>query len=81
MNQLIAEWREHTMAKIRPKLVIPDFTNRGETGIAVEHAHYLAVCFGEEGFVPRRGNEGYTVDVGHESSWKIDVKRGFFSKQ
>ena len=46
------------MVLVRSVDVIPDFTNRAQTGISVEHAHFVASSIRDKGFqkrVPPRG--------------------------
>jgi len=43
--------------------VIPDFSNRGHTGLSVEHVHYLAKSFMEKGFQKRVDNKGHDIPV------------------
>lgn len=63
LNDLIGKWREPGLHKIPPRLVIPDFSNRGHTGLSVEHVHYLASRFKEQGFKRRVGNTGHDIPV------------------
>eukprot|EP00434_Breviolum_minutum_P036214 symbB.v1.2.032082.t1/scaffold3800.1/size50142/3 len=62
LNDLISKWRDG-VAKVAPRKVIPDFSNRGHTGLSVEHVHYLATSFKEKGFQKRQGNEGHDIPV------------------
>jgi hypothetical protein len=63
LNRLITEYREPEMATIAPRRVVPDFSNRGHTGLSIEHVHYLAKSFRQKGFIKRRGNEGHDIPV------------------
>ena len=63
LNDLISKWRLPGVAKVPPRKVIPDFSNRGHTGLSVEHVHYLATSFKEKGFQKRQGNEGHDIPV------------------
>lgn len=63
LNDLIAKWRMPGVIKVAPRKVIPDFSNRGHTGLSVEHVHYLATSFKEKGFQKRKGNEGHDIPV------------------
>eukprot|EP00439_Symbiodinium_sp_Y106_P013526 s7166_g1.t4 len=63
LNDLIAKWRVPGVIKVAPRKVIPDFSNRGHTGLSVEHVHYLATSFKEKGFQKRKGNEGHDIPV------------------
>ena len=49
LNDLISKWRLPGVSKVPPRKVIPDFSNRGHTGLSVEHVHYLATSFKEKG--------------------------------
>jgi len=63
LNNLVSEWREPGMTIVPPRLVVPDFSNRGHTGLSVEHVHYLATSFRDKGFQPRKGNQGHDIPV------------------
>ncbi|CAJ1423020.1 unnamed protein product, partial [Effrenium voratum] len=63
LNDLISKWRVPGVAKVAPRKVIPDFSNRGHTGLSVEHVHYLATSFKEKGFQKRNGNDGHDIPV------------------
>lgn len=63
LNDLISKHRIPGMHRIPPKDVIPDFSNRGHTGLSVEHVHYLAKSFKERGFIKRVGNAGHDIPV------------------
>jgi len=63
LNRIISEWREPELMNIPPAKVIPDFSNRGQTGLSVEHVHYLAGKFKEQGFQVRQGNKGHDIPV------------------
>lgn len=63
LNQLISDHRLPGMQKVPPRKVIPDFSNRGHTGLSVEHVHYLATSFKEKGFQKRVGNSGHDIPV------------------
>lgn len=52
MCKLIRTWREPGAQLIQPKFVIPDTTNRENTGLCVEHVHYIAHRMKSEGFQP-----------------------------
>merc|ERR1719379_784526 len=60
---MIEKWREPDMLQVKPRQVIPDFTNRAQTGISVEHAHFVATSMVDEGFQERVGSEGHDVPV------------------
>jgi hypothetical protein len=63
LNDLISKYREPGMKKIPPRSVIPDYSNRGHTGLSVEHVHYLAQSFQKKGFIKRDGNQGHDIPV------------------
>jgi len=63
LNRLINTYRQPGMQAIPPRLVIPDYSNRGHTGLSVEHVHYLATRFLEKGFQKRTGNTGHDIPV------------------
>ena len=56
-NKILEHYREdQTLCKIKPRDVVPDTTNRGNTGLSVRHAHYIACRIRDRGFIPRSGN-------------------------
>lgn len=63
LNKLIQEYRLAGLSIIPARRVIPDFSNRGHTGLSVEHVHYLATSFKEKGFQPRTGDIGHDIPV------------------
>jgi hypothetical protein len=63
LNDLLTKWREPGMTKVPPRLVIPDFSNRGHTGLSIEHVHYLATAFKKNGFQKRVGSKGHDIPV------------------
>jgi len=63
LNDLIVKWRFSDFQQVPPRKVIPDFSNRGHTGLSVEHVHYLATSFREKGFQKRRGDQGHDIPV------------------
>lgn len=86
LNKLINDYRLPGLQAIAPRKVIPDFSNRGHTGLSVEHVHYLAQSFKEKGFQRRTGNAGHDIpvlvkqpaasDLGKKSmeNWRSKVK-------
>lgn len=68
LNALINEWRCRERVQkddgggggggglelVRCSDVLPDWTNRERTGVSLEHCHWLAHKFRDEGFQPRR---------------------------
>lgn len=63
LNDLIQQYRLKELRVVPPRSVIPDFSNRGHTGLSVEHVHYLATSFKEKGFQKRKGNTGHDIPV------------------
>eukprot|EP00040_Diaphanoeca_grandis_P005773 m.34492 g.34492 ORF g.34492 m.34492 type:complete len:306 (-) comp16979_c0_seq1:129-1046(-) len=55
-NEVLNTWREPAIVKIKPNRVIPDTTNRSNTGLSVEHVHFIAKKIHREGFQPRLGS-------------------------
>lgn len=73
LNALLNQWRCRRGAGggrgdglelVRAEDVVPDWTNRERTGVSLEHCHWLAHKFRDEGFQPRR--EGRGRGGGHE---------------
>ena len=55
-NSVLSHYREPgPLQKVLPRHVIPDTTNRGNTGLSVEHVHWVATKMKDEGFIPRSG--------------------------
>jgi hypothetical protein len=73
LNRLVCEYRLPGLRKVAPRLVIPDFSNRGHTGLSVEHVHYLAKSFREKGFIERHGNKGHDIPVLVEEGTSSDL--------
>lgn len=73
LNSIIQKYRRAGLRRVPPRMVIPDFSNRGHTGLSVEHVHYLAVSFRDKGFIPRKGNEGHDIPVLCEESTSSDL--------
>lgn len=65
LNDLIHQFMEPDMVVVPCRKVIPDFTNRGQTGLSLEHVHFLATNMTEEGFTPRTddGSKGHDLPV------------------
>jgi len=86
LNKLINDYRLPGLHAVPPRSVIPDFSNRGHTGLSVEHVHYLATSFKDKGFQRRVGNAGHDIpvlvkqpsqsDLGQKSmdNWRSKVK-------
>uniref|UniRef100_A0A7S3V2C6 Uncharacterized protein n=1 Tax=Aplanochytrium stocchinoi TaxID=215587 RepID=A0A7S3V2C6_9STRA len=62
LNLLVAEWREPGLIPVHPKRVIPDTTNRENTGLSVEHVHYIANKM-QSGFKKRMGRFGHDLPI------------------
>jgi hypothetical protein len=63
LQALIVQWREPTLSKVRSCKVVPDCTNRAQTGLGVELVHYVATSMSEKGFKKRRGKDGHDIPV------------------
>ena len=69
LNDLVHKYR-CGIERIPPRRVIPDYSNRGHTGLSVEHVHYLATRFLEKGLPSLRRStlhyprfyEGFPLD-------------------
>eukprot|EP00930_Biecheleria_cincta_P029999 TRINITY_DN20818_c0_g1_i1.p1 TRINITY_DN20818_c0_g1~~TRINITY_DN20818_c0_g1_i1.p1 ORF type:complete len:470 (+),score=89.73 TRINITY_DN20818_c0_g1_i1:56-1411(+) len=60
---LVAQWREKDTVRVRSKQVVPDFTNRSQTGLGVELMHYIAKSIRQKGFKARSGKDGHDIPV------------------
>ncbi|CAK8999892.1 unnamed protein product [Durusdinium trenchii] len=60
---LVSQWREPETCKVCPRLVIPDFTNRSQTGLGVELLHYVATSIRQKGFQKRSRRQGHDIPV------------------
>eukprot|EP00933_Yihiella_yeosuensis_P024050 TRINITY_DN18654_c3_g1_i1.p1 TRINITY_DN18654_c3_g1~~TRINITY_DN18654_c3_g1_i1.p1 ORF type:complete len:467 (+),score=117.52 TRINITY_DN18654_c3_g1_i1:124-1524(+) len=65
LSALIGQYREDssTTVKILSRQVVPDFTNRAQTGLGVELMHYIATQMKEKGFKKRKGRDGHDIPV------------------
>eukprot|EP00928_Gymnodinium_smaydae_P086724 TRINITY_DN71168_c0_g1_i1.p1 TRINITY_DN71168_c0_g1~~TRINITY_DN71168_c0_g1_i1.p1 ORF type:complete len:463 (+),score=83.93 TRINITY_DN71168_c0_g1_i1:52-1440(+) len=63
LTALVQRWREPGLVKVRPRSVVPDFTNRAQTGLGVELVHFIATSMKEKGFQRREGNKGHDIPV------------------
>lgn len=63
LSALVSQWREPETVKVRPMQVVPDFTNRAQTGLGVELVHFVAHSMKQKGFKKRKGNEGHDIPV------------------
>jgi len=60
---LVSQWREQQTCRVRSRQVIPDFTNRSQTGIGVELLHFIASSMLKNGFQKREGRSGHDIPV------------------
>jgi hypothetical protein len=60
---LLSQWREQELQAVRPRSVIPDFTNRSQTGLGVELVHFVASSIYDKGFKKRVGKKGHDIPV------------------
>jgi len=63
LSALIAQWREIETCQVRSRVVVPDFTNRSQTGLGVELMHYVATSMKNKGFKKRSGKHGHDIPV------------------
>jgi len=63
LNALIELWREGPLAPVRSCDVCPDWSNRAQTGLSVDHVHYVATLMADEGFKSRRRCKADTKGV------------------
>lgn len=63
LQELLSEFREPELCRVRSAQVVPDFTNRAETGLGVELVHYIAKSFKKHGFQKRQGQHGHDIPV------------------
>lgn len=54
LNLVIEKWREGPLIPIRSCDICPDWTNRAQTGLSVDHVHYIATMIQTQGFISRR---------------------------
>jgi hypothetical protein len=60
---LIKQWREPEMSLVLPRTVIPDATNRAQTGLGIELVHFIALSIKKHGFMKRIGQTGHDIPV------------------
>jgi len=85
LTALISQWREEDkLINVVPRTVVPDATNRAQTGLGVELMHFVAGSMQEHGFKKRRGNDGHDIpvvvreppgDYFHEEALKLWTER------
>jgi hypothetical protein len=63
LQALILQWREPQTDKVLSRNVVPDFTNRAQTGLGVELMHFIATSIAEKGFKKRVGMLGHDIPV------------------
>jgi len=65
LNALVSQWREegNKLERVRSRNVVPDFTNRSQTGLGVELVHFVALSMKEKGFQKRQGKQGHDIPV------------------
>lgn len=64
LSALVSQWRESDETlKVHSWRVIPDSTNRAQTGLGVELVHFVASSMRDKGFCKRRGAEGHDIPV------------------
>jgi len=64
LSTLILQWREQeATVKVLPRQVVPDFTNRAQTGLGVELLHFVAISMRDSGFQKRQGTQGHDIPV------------------
>eukprot|EP00929_Paragymnodinium_shiwhaense_P013646 TRINITY_DN121496_c0_g1_i1.p1 TRINITY_DN121496_c0_g1~~TRINITY_DN121496_c0_g1_i1.p1 ORF type:complete len:512 (-),score=121.62 TRINITY_DN121496_c0_g1_i1:57-1592(-) len=65
LQALIAQWRESDgqLQPVRSRFVIPDATNRAQTGLGVELVHFIASSMRKKGFKKRKGADGHDIPV------------------
>lgn len=60
---LISQWRETELCRVVSRKVVPDATNRAQTGLGVELMHFIASSMMDKGFRKRRGTAGHDIPV------------------
>lgn len=63
LNELIRKWREERLVVVKSCDICPDWTNRAQTGLSVDHVHYLATRIAMDGFQSRRRGADDAHDV------------------
>ena len=63
MNDLITRWRLPGLVRVQPSQVIPDTTNRENTGLSTVHVHYIACKMESDGFQPRGTPDGHDLPI------------------
>jgi len=65
LNALLQRWSEGPLVRVRSCDICPDWTNRAETGLSVDHVHYVATLIQTNGFKSRRRGLG-TEEGAHD---------------
>jgi len=63
LTALVKQWREPEVCKVRSAQVVPDMTNRAETGLGIELVHFVATSMQQKGFQKRHGKRGHDIPV------------------
>jgi len=63
LNAIIQRWREGNPRRVPSCDICPDWSNRAETGLSVDHVHYIASMIASEGFKSRRRTQEGAHDV------------------
>lgn len=63
LTSLVQQWREPESLKVRSYQVVPDFTNRAQTGLGVELVHFVATSMMTKGFKKHDGAQGHDIPV------------------
>jgi len=63
LTALVEQWREPELVNVPPWRVVPDATNRAQTGLGVELVHFIATSMVQKGFRKRHGTEGHDIPV------------------
>eukprot|EP00946_MAST-07B_sp_MAST-7B-sp1_P002186 g2186.t1 len=53
LKRLLDRWREEDLIVVRSDRVVPDISNRGHTGLSLDHIHFLATSMQTSGFRAR----------------------------
>ena len=53
---LLELWREDKVVKVKSSNIVPDSSNRGHTGLSIDHVHFIASSILKNGFRSREGD-------------------------
>ena len=53
---LLESWREDKVVKVKSSNIVPDSSNRGHTGLSIDHVHFIASSILKKGFRSREGD-------------------------